>query len=83
MNLCCVDSGPDDIPKSGNPEVFGQILFAKDNVEYHGQPVGLIVAKSQVINCFDMHLDVLHSALNLYSFTLTMHTFISYFYSYV
>ncbi|DBA80138.1 TPA: hypothetical protein ACH3X2_007614 [Trebouxia sp. C0005] len=40
--------GPDDIPKKGNPEVFGQILFAKDKVEYHGQPLGLIVAKSQV-----------------------------------
>jgi len=23
-------------------------LFAKDKVEYHGQPLGLIVAKSQV-----------------------------------
>lgn len=41
-------TGPDDIPKKGNPEVFGQILFAKDKVEYHGQPLGLIVAKSQV-----------------------------------
>lgn len=28
--------------------MFGQILFAKDKVEYHGQPLGLIVAKSQV-----------------------------------
>ena len=40
--------GPDDIPEKGNPEVFGQILFAKDKVEYHGQPLGLIVAESQV-----------------------------------
>lgn len=40
--------GPDDIPAKGNHEVFGQILFATDKVEYHGQPLGLIVAESQV-----------------------------------
>ena len=43
-----VSAGPDDIPKKGSAEVFGQILFAKDKVEYHGQPLGLIVAESQV-----------------------------------
>ncbi len=47
-NVFLAITGPDDIPKKGNPEVFGQILFAKDKVEYHGQPLGLIVAKSQV-----------------------------------
>ncbi|KAL3141630.1 hypothetical protein ABBQ32_004865 [Trebouxia sp. C0010 RCD-2024] len=40
--------GPDDIPKTGCAEVFGQVLFAKDKVEYHGQILGLIVAESQV-----------------------------------
>lgn len=40
--------GADDIPKKGSSEVFGQVLFAKDKVEYHGQPLGLIVAESQV-----------------------------------
>ena len=45
---CCLSSGPDDIPKGGSTEACGQALFAKDKVEYHGQIVGLIVAKSQV-----------------------------------
>ena len=58
-------TGPDDIPKKGNPEVFGQILFAKDKVEYHGQPLGLIVAKSQV-----GHLS--HSAILLLLCTVTV-----------
>ncbi len=58
-----LSTGPDDIPKKGNPEVFGQILFAKDKVEYHGQPLGLIVAKSQVnhLPCFAIVL--LHSTI--------------------
>ena len=44
----CVSTGPDDIPKGGSTEACGQALFARDKVEYHGQIVGLIVAKSQV-----------------------------------
>lgn len=48
MQQSIVVTGPDDIPAKGNHEVFGQILFAQDKVEYHGQPLGLIVAKSQV-----------------------------------
>lgn len=45
---CPLFAGPDDIPKKGSCDVFGQVLFAKDKVEYHGQPLGLIVAESQV-----------------------------------
>lgn len=48
MRHSIVVTGPDDIPAKGAHEVFGQILFAKDKVEYHGQPLGLIVAESQV-----------------------------------
>ena len=43
-----LSAGADDIPKKGSSAVFGQVLFAKDKVEYHGQPLGLIVAESQV-----------------------------------
>ena len=46
----CLSAGPDDIPKTGSSEVFGQVLFAKEKVEYHGQILGLIVAESQVSN---------------------------------
>lgn len=48
IQAVCVCAGPDDIPAGGSTEACGQALFAKDIVEYHGQIVGLIVAKSQV-----------------------------------
>lgn len=39
--------GADDIPKGGVNEVYGAPVFAKDQVVYVGQPLGLIVADNQ------------------------------------
>lgn len=58
-------AGPDDIPKTGSSEVFGQVLFAKEKVEYHGQILGLIVAESQVSSkfCVDSTASLPHCLL--------------------